>query len=123
MCGDASSRRFTVVACCMTLGLMLDQASAEAPKTIGKVERLDPAFDQLLPPGTEIQVLASGFDWSEGPVWVPKTESLLFSDIPPNKIMSWNAKQGINLFRESSGYTGTAKIHRQRARHQWISTG
>jgi gluconolactonase len=38
--------------------------------TLGKIERHDPAFDKLIPKDAVIEVLASGFDWSEGPVWV-----------------------------------------------------
>jgi hypothetical protein len=38
--------------------------------TIGQVERLDPALDSLIPEDAVIEVLADGFDWSEGPVWV-----------------------------------------------------
>lgn len=80
--------------------------AADGPRTIGTIERLDPAIDQLLPADAVIEVLADGFDWSEGPVWVDKTRSVLFSDIPRNQIVSWNADQGIRVFRERAGYTG-----------------
>ncbi len=84
---------------------------AKAPKTIGQIERLDPAFDHLVPGDATIEVLASGFEWSEGPVWVPRTRSLLFSDIPHNRIVSWNERDGISTFREPAGYTGSEKVH------------
>ncbi len=78
--------------------------------TIGQIERRDPAIDKLLPPDAAIEVLANGFEWSEGPVWVPKKNSLLFSDIPRNQIVSWNADKGIGIFREPAGYTGSEKF-------------
>ncbi|WP_315851735.1 SMP-30/gluconolactonase/LRE family protein [Blastopirellula retiformator] len=81
-------------------------ASAEAPKSIGKIERLDPAIDQLIPADSQIEVLADGFDWIEGPVWVPQGKYLLFSDIPPNKIMKWKEGEGVSVYLEPSGYTG-----------------
>src|SRR5687767_5875014 len=40
-------------------------------KTLGRIERLDPAIDKLLPANAQIELLAAGFDWAEGPVWLP----------------------------------------------------
>lgn len=74
--------------------------------TFGSVERLDPAIDELIPDGAELEKLAEGFDWSEGPVWVPDGGYLLFSDIPPNSIYKWKESEGITLFMKPSGYTG-----------------
>ena len=45
-------------------------ASDPVPQTVGSIERLHPELDALLPEGTVLEVVASGFDWSEGPVWV-----------------------------------------------------
>jgi gluconolactonase len=83
-------------------------AQAQVPKTIGSIERLDAAFDKLVPAGAVIEVLGSGFDWAEGPCWVKDKGFLVFSDIPPNKIMKWDPKGGISVFRERVGYTGSA---------------
>ena len=38
--------------------------------TIGGVVRADPRLDALIPKDAKIEVLASGFVWSEGPLWV-----------------------------------------------------
>ena len=54
-----------------------------------------------------IEILAEGFDWSEGPLWIEKGNYLLFSDIPPNKIMSWDEKKDSTTYLYPSGYTGT----------------
>lgn len=86
-------------------------AAAQAPSsypTIGTIHRLDPALDALLPPDAKIEVLASGFDWSEGPLWDAKNARLLFSDIPRNSIYQWTQAKGIELFMKPSGYTGVA---------------
>jgi gluconolactonase len=77
------------------------------PKTIGKIERFDPAFDKLVPPNATIEVLGGGFDWSEGVVWIKDGGYALFSDIPTNKIMKWEPGKGISLFKEKVGYTGS----------------
>lgn len=75
------------------------------PLVLDHVERLDPAINALLPTNTFLETLASGFIWSEGPVWMGKY--LLFSDVPTNRIYKWEEGLGISVFLEPSGYTGT----------------
>lgn len=74
---------------------------------LGSVERLDPRFDDLIPPGAQIEKLAEGFDWSEGPVWVKGGNYLLFSDVPRNVVFRWKEGSGTTEFLFPSGYTGT----------------
>ena len=62
--------------------------------------------------------MADGFDWAEGPLWCKKeipgsgiegtVPFLLFSDIPPNRIMRWNESNGkVSIFMHPAGYTGS----------------
>lgn len=74
--------------------------------TIGEVVREDPAFDELVPRHARIEVLASGFEWAEGPLWMRDGEHLLFSDIPRNSIFKWSEADGLSLWMKPSGYTG-----------------
>lgn len=76
--------------------------------TIGQIVRTDPRIDKLIPKDARIEVLASGFTWSEGPVWVKKSNYLLFSDVPQNTIFRWTEKDGLSPFMKPSGYTGVA---------------
>jgi gluconolactonase len=89
---------------------MAPVANAQAPKTLGRIERLDPGLDALLPSDAKIEILASGFTWSEGPLWIagegPGEGHLLFTDIPRNSIFRWHPSAGISLFMCPSGYTG-----------------
>ena len=73
--------------------------------TIGSIERNDPALDDLVPQDAVLEVLAEGFDWSEGPVWVNGGGFVLFSDIPPNAIYRWKEGEGHTLYLKPSGYT------------------
>jgi gluconolactonase len=87
-------------------GLPAASWATEAP-ALGKIERLDPAFDQLVEPGAVIELLADKkFMWSEGPVWDGTQRRVLFSDIPRNTIWEWSEAGGLKKFLEPSGYTG-----------------
>ena len=66
--------------------------------TLGSIERLDPRFDPLVPRDAVIEVLASGFVWAEGPVWLKKEQAILFSDIPRNRVMRFKDGEGLSVF-------------------------
>jgi gluconolactonase len=72
---------------------------------MGKLERNDPRFDALVPKDAVLERLASGFNWSEGPVWVSAGPHLLFSDVPENVVYRWKEGAGVTPFQEPSGYT------------------
>jgi gluconolactonase len=95
---------------CMALGLLAQSALTAAPpatkrEIIGaaKVERWDAAIDALIPKDAQIEKLAEGFGWAEGPVWVAKGGYLLFTDVPGNKMWKWSDKAGLELFLDPSG--------------------
>ena len=71
--------------------------------TIGTIERSDAGLDSLIAPGASMEILAEGFDWTEGPVWVPQDGYLLFSDIPQNSIFQWSEEDSILLYLKPSG--------------------
>ena len=91
------------------LAFSLASAQQQPFPTAGTVERLDPALDQLIAPNTRIEVIASGFTWSEGPVWDKKNNRLLFSDVPENTVYQWNLKDGVSVFLKPSGFTGPSR--------------
>ena len=75
-------------------------------KFIGSVERLSPEIDNLIEKRAKIEILADGFEWSEGPVWSSQLNSVLFSDVPENVIYSWNEDKGLGTFTRPIGYSG-----------------
>ena len=75
--------------------------------TLGKIIKYDNALDKILAPDAKIEVLASGYIWTEGPVWVKNGNYLLFSDVPANTIFKWKEDEGVSVFLKPSGYTGT----------------
>ena len=94
----------------LLVGSLLMYASAVVAQssypTIGKIVRNDPQLDELVAPDAKIEVLASGFTWSEGPVWSKQGGYLLFSDVPQNTVFKWSAKEGLSTFLKPSGFTG-----------------
>lgn len=73
---------------------------------LGRIIRNDPALDQLIPADAKIEVLSSGFEWAEGPVWVKNGGYLLFSDVVKNMVMKWEEGKGVSMYLMPSGYTG-----------------
>jgi gluconolactonase len=93
-----------------SLGLALFgqlRSIAAEPRNIGKIEQLDPALDAVLSADEKPEVIGEGFAWCEGPVWIRDGGFLLFSDIPHNAIVRWDAKDGCKTFITPSGYTGS----------------
>lgn len=82
------------------------QADEGESPTLGKIERLDPALDEILAADARIERLAGGFTWVEGPVWDATGGRLLFSDTIHNVVHQWKEGQGVGVFLRPSGYTG-----------------
>lgn len=70
------------------------------------IERISPELDNIVAVSSKVEIIAEGFDWTEGPIWLDGI-GLLFSDIPPNSIYRWTEAGGTNLYLKPSGYTGT----------------
>ena len=88
------------------LFLLLLSLQNNQEKYIGSVERLSPEINKLINSDAKIEILAKGFEWSEGPIWSTKLNSLLFSDVPNNVIYNWNEKNGLSVFAKPIGYSG-----------------
>ncbi len=83
----------------------------KAPQT--QIIVIDPRFENLINPSAQIEKLASGFSWAEGPVWDTTNDQLLFSDVPKNTVHSWSEKEGLQVYLKPSGYTGLPKGNRE----------
>lgn len=94
--------------CFLACGPQQTQQAPEALETPEApfIEQENIALLSLLPTDAEVEVLAEGFEWSEGPVWVPEGDYVLFSDIPPNRVYKWKEGEGKSLYLEPSGYSG-----------------
>jgi gluconolactonase len=80
-----------------------------AVKTIGTLEKMDPALDAIISPDAKAEIIADGIDWSEGPLWVEKINALLWSDVLQNIIYKWTPEKGKEVYLTPSGYTDSVK--------------
>src|SRR3974390_1421730 len=87
----------------------------KAPKvaiasTPAQITKNDAALDEIVPSDAKIEKLAGGFLFTEGPIWVPRTEDtdgyLLFSDPNNNLIYRWTQDGQLSIFMTKSGYRG-----------------
>lgn len=78
-------------------------------ETIGYLEKLSEEFDEIVPPNTVIEVIATGHNWTEGPVWLPKEKCLIYSDVPENIAFKWTEENGSEEYLSPSGYSGEGK--------------
>ena len=76
-------------------------------RTFGSIDRLDPAFDALVKTDAAIEIVAEGFEWSEGPLWIEEQKMLLFSDVPTNIVYKWTEENGKETYLTPSGRTGS----------------
>jgi gluconolactonase len=82
--------------------------SRQAKKTFqstSPVEENDPALWDVISEDLTIEVLAEGFKWAEGPLWVESHQMLLFTDVPDNVVYAWRENEGISVYLSPSGYT------------------
>jgi gluconolactonase len=75
---------------------------------------LDPRFRALVLGNAGIERIATGFRFTEGPVWFGDGRYLLFSDIPSDRILRWDETDGgVSIFREPSNYANGNTRDRQ----------
>jgi len=78
------------------------------------IEILDKRFERYRIRASRVERLATGFRWCEGPVWLGDTRTLLWSDIPNERIMRWDEESGATgVFRKPSNYANGNTRDRQ----------
>jgi gluconolactonase len=80
-----------------------------------RIEKADPAFDTLIAPGATLETVASGFGFSDGPVWVRKNGAvpgyLLISSIIGNALYKVTPQGKVTLFMDKAGYSSDDFLH------------
>jgi len=60
-----------------------------------------------------LERLCTGAAWSEGPVWLPQDGSVLWSDIPNNRMLRWSEADGMTVWRAQVEFTNGHTLDRQ----------
>ncbi len=89
------------------LAVLIRAAHNQEPGAALKLERFSQTLDSLVSPDAKLEKLATGFKWTEGPVWI-SSGYLLFAEIPSNSIRKWSPRSGASIFLQPSGYKGAA---------------
>ncbi|MEM6941485.1 MAG: SMP-30/gluconolactonase/LRE family protein [Pseudomonadota bacterium] len=63
---------------------------------------VDPRFDSFVDKDRPPEVIADGFSWTEGPVWLENT--LFFNDIPNKKMLQWSESMGTAIALDNSEF-------------------
>lgn len=104
-------KRICLIFCSLVLLISCQQEQAQqaTPDSTGSAMSIVVFSDELntlLDPDAKPEVLASGFEWSEGPVWVNDDNRgyILFSDVPENVIYRWSETEGLTVFLSPAGF-------------------
>ncbi len=76
-------------------------------------EYFDKRFYDLTVPIAEVEQLFDGCRWAEGPVWFNEHASLIWSDIPNQRLLRWIEGQGVSVFRDRSNFANGNTRDRQ----------
>lgn len=96
-----------LMAGCSTAPTPAPSPVPEKTAAVGSITRLDPAFDTLVPKEAQIEKLAGGFTFTEGPLWRP-SGVLWFSDVVGNVVRQWSPDGKVTEILKPGGYDGTS---------------
>lgn len=68
------------------------------------IEIYDERMGDLLSPNSRLEKLVSGATWSEGPVYFSEDDSVIWSDIPGNRLLRFSPKDGLSEFLKPSHF-------------------
>lgn len=80
------------------------------------VEVLDESFLKYRLFSASVEMLATGFRWTEGPAWNRAGGYLVFSDIPNNRMMKWDEKSSATTAYNASVNNSNGIIYDQQGR-------
>ena len=83
--------------------------SPQKPAALGSIERLDPAFDELVPKDAQLEKVAGGFTFTEGPLWRP-SGALWFSDVVGNVVRQWSPDGTVTEILNPGGYDSKGNL-------------
>ncbi len=87
---------------------------AQAADPAGDYDVIDPRFRQLIISHAKLERLWTGSRWAEGPVYVPAARSLIWSDIPNDRLLRLDECSGaVSVFMHPCGHHNGHTLDRQ----------
>jgi gluconolactonase len=77
------------------------------------LEVRDPRFTAVVGPSVAFEAVATGCLFTEGPLWHPREQYLLWSDMPGDHLRRWSARDGVTTFRKPCDRTNGLAWDRQ----------
>lgn len=112
---------FLATACVGQPGAWAQTSRASSAEALGsaptpfRIERIDPALDALIAPDAQLRTVATGFGFSDGPVWIRRKGDepgyLLAVSIIGNAIYKITPEGVVSVFMDKAGYTGDDFLH------------
>lgn len=65
---------------------------------------VDSRLGELVDLDVQIERIATGYEFTEGPVWHPRNRTLTFSDVRGGSMYRWTEGGGAEVFRRPSGF-------------------
>jgi len=69
------------------------------------IEIRDDRLRPVVAGAPQLERLCTGARWSEGPVWMAEDDSVLWSDIPNDRMLRWSEADGMSVWRERVEFT------------------
>lgn len=96
---NVTARRW--LASLLALASLSCATSAIAERASAHIERMDSALDAVIAPGTEVERVATGFKFTEGPMW--RQGRLWFSDLRADKVFAVTPDGKVEMLIEHAG--------------------
>ncbi|MGF1493817.1 MAG: SMP-30/gluconolactonase/LRE family protein [Microcoleaceae cyanobacterium] len=64
----------------------------------------DPRMSDLISADAQLEKIAGGAKHTEGPVYFPEDDSVIWSDVSGNRVFRWSPDDGVSIIREPSHY-------------------
>ena len=93
-----------------TIILIQITSCANTVKNNDSIIVFDNSILSIIDTTAKIEYIVDSLNVAEGPLWDENSSSLLFTQVPKNKIYIWNEKEGYRDYISPSGYTNYAPV-------------
>jgi gluconolactonase len=93
----------------LAVGYIISGYTQEIKPGTGTIEFVSKKLSRLIKKDAKVEIIAYGFQFTEGPLWIEKEKMLLLSYVPGNTIYKWTETNGKEVYVKPGGYTDTAK--------------